>query len=226
MGTDCYLDNLQISHASAPRTHDSAEEASRNAGRVMLQRVKAVWFCTACTFVANCNMQILSTVTHVLKTYVDGKVLLRRPYPALTPCAPGYELQQLTIFLRAGGVLVKAAVCWRLIERGEDGPQREVTHGVATRRADPVVVVQQACHLPAEHVQNVTQRLAHQPVGAHHPCQSRVRQRFVAECVRLGTGRQDGDAPLTGVARHGSNDIVAHGTQECIWEGRLKMRLY
>lgn len=144
-------------------------------------------------------------------------------YPALTPCTPGNELQQLTVFLRAGGVLVKAAVCWRLIEGCEDGPQREVTHGVAAWRAHPVVVVQQACHLPAEHVQYVTQSLTHKPVGAHHPGQCR-EQRFVEECIRLGTGCQNGDAPLTGVARHRSNDILAHGTQECIWEGRLHMR--
>lgn len=117
-------------------------------------------------------------------------------------------------------------MCWLQIERCEDGPQRKVTHGVATGRVCLVIVVQQACHLPAEHVQYVSQSLAHHPVGAHHPGQSLVGHWFMAECIRLGTSCQDGDAPLTGVAGHRSNDILAHGTQECIWEGRLDMRLY
>lgn len=122
----------------------------------------------------------------------------------------------MPVLLWSGGVLIEAAVCGRLVQGSEDGSQREVAHGVAAGRADPVVVVQQACHLPAEHVQDVTQGLANKSVGAHHPRQGWVRKWLVAERIRLGAGRQYGDAPLSGVARHRGNDIVAHGTQESI----------
>lgn len=102
-----------------------------------------------------------------------------------------------------------------LSQRCEHGAKCEVTLGIAFGRTDAVVVVQQAGHRPAEHMEDVPQRFAHQPVRAHHAGQ-RLVLGLEKEVVRLSAGRQYWNAPDAGVPRNRSDDVIANRTQEQI----------
>lgn len=129
------------------------------------------------------------------------------------------NLQQLLELVPRRRPLVKAAMRYRRlvgVQRGEHGSHREVAHRVSRRRVHAVIVVKEARHPPAEHLQDVTQRVRDESVRAHHACQGRI-EGLVDERVGLSAGGEDGDSPHAGVAGDGSYHVVADRSEERIW---------
>lgn len=87
----------------------------------------------------------------------------------LTPCGFRDEGEQILVILDGSRLLVEALVRRRLVERVENGAEREMAFGIAPAASHRVIVEQQTGYFPTETPQDVSQCLAHQTMGAHHP---------------------------------------------------------
>lgn len=86
--------------------------------------------------------------------------------------------------------------------------------GVAAAARHRVIVIKKSSDFPSESFQDMSERLAHQPVGTHHPGQGRIMFTLVTKRLGLSAGRQHRDPPNTRVSGDRRDHIIAHGAQK------------